>query len=152
MSYPPSDSVIGPITAQIANIIQTQIAGTVRVYTTPPDGPPEDGSAVVAPPNFKVVEDTNGKLCLKLSFPIRHVIRRKKFGDSLALAQQYIIPYLMAFSAWRNQSLYNGTTNLAREVNPNSGGIIQFVESGQVYVAVLINVDVLVDLNIDTSP
>jgi hypothetical protein len=151
LSYSPTDSLIGPIKAQIAQIISTQITGVSRVYSDAPDGPPENNSCVISPPTFKLTSDTLGKLCLKLTFPIRHVIRRKKMADDLMLVQQMSVPYLLALSAWRNQQLYNGTTNLARTISPTSGGVVQFIESNQVYIAFLINLDVDVDLNIDTS-
>lgn len=150
MNYPPSDDLISPIATQLAAILTEQI-GVSRVYTEAPDGPPENNSAVIPPPSFKVIDDTNGKLRLKLSFPIRHMIRRAKMSDSLIAAQQYYLPYLQAFSAWKNQHLYDGTQNRAREISPTAGGLVQIVESGQVYIAFTCNVDVVVDLNIDTS-
>jgi len=150
MNYPPSDDLITPIATQLAAILTEQI-GVSRVYTEAPDGPPENNSAVIPPPSFKVIDDTNGKLRLKLSFPIKHMIRRAKMSDSLTTAQQYYLPYLQAFSAWRNQGLYDGTKNLAREVTPTSGGLVQIVESGQVYIAFTVNVDVTTDLNIDVT-
>lgn len=150
LNYPPSDTLIAPIATQLATILTTQI-GVARVYTEAPDGPPENNSAVIPPPSFKVLDDTNGKLRLKLSFPIRHLIRRAKLSDSLVAAQHYYLPYLQAFSAWRNQQLYDGTKPLAREVSPTAGGLVQLVEAGQVYIALTCTVDVIVDLPIDTS-
>lgn len=148
--YDPSDNLISPIATQLAAILTQQI-GVVRVYTEAPDGPPENNSAVIPPPSFKVLDDTNGKLRLKLSFAIKHLIRRAKMSESLTAAQHYYLPYLQAFSAWKNQGLYDGTKNLAREVTPISGGLVQMVEAGQVFIAFTCNVDVTVDLNIDTT-
>lgn len=148
---PNTDDVIAPITHQLAAILTNQL-GIGRVYEQAPDGPPEDQSIVIPPPTFKLMSDTNGKLALRLTFAIRYLVRRKRLADSISAAQLYLIPLIQAFSAWANQGLYDGTRNLAREVNAASGGVVQLVESGQAFIAAVCNVDVLVDLNINTSP
>ena len=148
--YTPSDTLVTPVATALAAILTGEI-GVTRVYTEMPDGPPENNSAVIPPPSFKLIDDTNGKLRIKLTFPIKHLIRRAKLADSLNAAQQYYLPYLQAFSAWHNQQLYNGSVPLSREVTPTTGGIVQLVESGQVFIAMTVNIDVVVDLNIDTA-
>lgn len=152
MTYPITDNVVGPIIHALAGIVKAGIDPNMRVYEDAPDGPPEHNSCVIPPPTFKFVNDTNGKLSLKMTFGVRHVIRRKKLGESLSSARTFMIPYLMVFSAWKNQNLTdaNGAL-LCREVTPSSGGLIQFEDSAQTFIAVLTNVDVLVDINTDTS-
>jgi hypothetical protein len=142
--FQPDSSLVAPIIHQLALIIQNQIAGVTLVYEDVPDGAPEDGSAVIPLSKFDVIDDTNGALYLKLTFGIRHMIRRSDFAENLATAYSYLPAYLQAFSSWENQSL-NG---LAESVNPTSGGVTQFIETGQAFVALLINVTVYTRYNI----
>lgn len=145
--FTPSDSLIGPIVSQIAQIIETQIAGVDRVYPNIPDGPPEDNSVIIPLSNFEILDETNGRLSVRLTFGVRHLIRRKEMGESVTACYSYLMPYFQCFSAWKNQDL-GGT---ARLMTVKNGGITQFIESGQVYLALIINLQVLTEFTIPVS-
>ncbi|GCE45182.1 hypothetical protein EI42_03156 [Thermosporothrix hazakensis] len=143
----PGDALVGPIIRQIAAIIRQQVAGVSIVYETPPDAPPEHNGVLLALSGFRIISDTNGKLLVSVRVGVRHMIRRASFDENIAEAYAYIMPYLQAFSAWRNQTL-NG---LARQVTPTHGGVTQLVASGQTFVCLIVNLDVLTEFNIPTS-
>ncbi len=145
--YSPNDSMIGPVVAAIANLIATQVQGVSVVYQKVPDSAPEDGSVLIPLTGFRIVEDTNGKLKVRLGFGIRHFIVRGELPDNIQTAYSYLVPYLQVFSSWANQTL----GGLAREMTPSAGGVTQFVENGQAFVALILNLDVIVDLNIPTA-
>lgn len=144
--YAPQDPMIGPIIHAIANIIRNQIPSVGYVYEQAPDGPPEDNTALIPLTQYKIMDDTNGKLAVKLTFGIRHFIRRGPYPDNILTAYSYFMPYMQAFAAWNNQTL-NG---LVRSISPSNGGVAQFVEAGQVFVVLVINLEVLTEFNIPT--
>ncbi|GHO44517.1 hypothetical protein [Ktedonospora formicarum] len=145
--YSPQDTLIGPIVDELADIIENQIEGVSRVYRLVPDNNPENNSAVIPLTKYDVISDTNGKLYLKMLFGIRHLVRRSRFEDNIQDCYMYLAPYLLAFSAWDNQTL-NGKS---MSVEVTQGGVTQYVESGQVYTALVVNVAVLTEFNIPTS-
>ncbi|GHO55525.1 hypothetical protein [Ktedonobacter robiniae] len=145
--YQPQDPVISPVVAAIANIVQTQIAGVTVVYQQPPDGPPEDGSVVIPLSTYKILGDSNGKMYTKLTFGIRHFIRRGNFQENVLAAYSYWYPYMQAFSAWGNQDL----GGLAQNITVSNGGVTQFVQAAQVFTALIVNLDVILEFNIPTS-
>ena len=147
MPYTPSDNFIGPIVNEIATIIENNITGIDRIYQTIPDGPPEDNSVLIPLTQFEVLDETSGKAGARLTFGIRHMIRRKDMGEALTACYSYIMPYFLTFSAWSNQSL-NGK---ARLLTIEKGGVTQFIEAGQVFLALIINLQVFTEFNIPTT-
>lgn len=145
--YTPSDILVGPIVQQIATIIENQIAGVDRVYVNIPDGPPEDNSVIIPLTNFEILDETNGRLSVRLTFGMRHLIRRKSMDEAITNCYSYIMPYFQCFSAWVNQDL----GGLARLMTIKNGGVTQFIEAGQVFLALIINLQVLTEFNIPVS-
>lgn len=142
--YPPEDTLIGPIVDQLHAIIHDQI-GVSRIYDTDPDGPVEQGSAIIPAPLFEILSDTNAKLYLKLKFQIRHVARRGPLKQTLQYLYTYVMPYLQALAAWPNNEL----NDEAIQVNIIKGGIGQLPIAGQAHLALYLNIEVLTEFNID---
>lgn len=145
--YQPNDTIISPVIAALAQIIKNQVAGVSTVYEQPPDGPPEDGSVLLPLANFKVLDDTNGRLKIQLTIATRHFIRRGSWSENVLAAYSYFVPYIQAFAQWSNQDL----GGLAQEINLSNGGVTQYVQAGQVFCALLININVVLLFNIPTN-
>jgi hypothetical protein len=145
-TYAPEDTLVGPIIHEIAEIVRNQIQGVSVVYETVPDKQPEDNSVLIPLTKYDCETDTNGKLRIHFIFGLRHLFRRNQMEDSIPEAYRYLVPYLLAFSAWDNQTL-NG---LAESVDVAQGGVTQYVESGQVFAALVVNIKVLTEFNIPT--
>lgn len=145
--YTPSDSLVGPIVHQISLIADSQIQGVTTVYEKPIDGPPEDGSVMIPLSSYKILDDTNGKLYVKMTFSLHYYVLRASYAENVATAYTYIVPFLLAYSAWPNQSL----GGLAQEMTITTGGVTQYIEAGQVYVALITNIEVLTEFNIPTA-
>ncbi|GHO45191.1 hypothetical protein [Ktedonospora formicarum] len=144
--YEPQD-VISPIISAIADIVHTQISGVSQVYEQPPDGPPEDGTVEIPLSNYKIADDTNGKLCTHFTFGLRHFVVRGSFPENVLAAYAYWWPYMQAFSRWSNQSL----GGRARLMTVTNGGVTQFVQAGQVFVCLIVNLEVQYEFNIPTD-
>lgn len=141
--FEPTDTLVGPIIHELALVIQDQIGGIGRIYELPPDGPPEHNS-IQFPFQMSVDDETVGKLRVTLSFDIHHHFRRVRFSDDYALAQTYIIPWVLCLATWENQTL-NG---LAYALHPGKVRVIQMVTSQTPYVSVVSHLDVETELNI----
>ena len=141
-----TDTYLGPIAAQLSTVAQ-QISGMGRIYTEPPEGPPESNSVMIALKTWTVVEETNAKIRVMLSFDIYHVFRRNRLADTLTAARSFVFPWLLALSAWSNQSL-NG---LSRTVSPKSGSLQSMTYAQQDYIAVYNSVMIDTEFNIITT-
>lgn len=142
--FSPSDTLVGPIVHQIALTIQAQIPSIGYVYEKMPDRSPMDNSVIIPLTKAKVVDDTNGKLKLRLMFGLRHLFRRKQMSDNVTTAYTYIIPWSQMLAAWPNQTL----GGLAISVSPSEIGVTQISESGQPMAALVVNFDVLTEINV----
>lgn len=145
--YAPSDSLIGPIIQQLATTIQTQIPSIEHVYTQVPDRAPSDNQVLLPIIKIKILGDTNGKLKLLLTVGARHVFRRRELDAGLTQAYTYIMPWLRLLSAWPNQT----QGGLAIDTTPTDLAITRIIESGQVFIALAINFNILTEFNIDLS-
>lgn len=145
--YSPADNLVGPIIQQLANIAQTNITGITEVYIDEPDGAPEDNSLEIGLAKYDVLDDTNGKLKLLLTFSLRFRRTRVTAAQDLPALRSYVIPFLMAYSSWGAQDLA-GDSML---VTVKQGGITQDIRSGQPYRTLITNVQVLTEFNIDVS-
>lgn len=141
------DTTLGDIKHQIGLIASGQITGVGRIYEQEPDTPPEDGSVIVAMRKFKVESDTNGKLKLRITFGLFYCKRRKRTTQDMPAVEQYLMPFLSAYSAWGNQTLNND----AELVGVSDGGVVQQPIAGEIYRCLVVNVDVLTEYNIPTS-
>lgn len=139
-----SDPFIGPIIDALGAELGA-IEGVGRVYTAFPDGPPEDSSVLLPLTKFKFEGDTNGKIYVRLTFGIRFVVRRSKFGDNLQSCYNMFFPFAQTLSSISNQEL---GSNLSITVTPKDGSIAQFYESAQAFVGLLLNTEVLTEFNI----
>lgn len=142
--FSPSDTVIGPIVHQLALYIQQQIPSIAQVYEELPDRNPMHNSVILPLGKTKVLSDTNGKLKVSFQINMRHLFRRKEMDANIAEAYTYVMPWLLMLSAWENQTL----GGLAMEVNPSDLQVMQASESGQAYVALAVNFDVVTEFNI----
>ena len=145
--YSPNDSLISPVVAAIANIVSTQVAGVTVVHQQPPDGPPEDGSVVIPLSAYKILDDSNGRLTLKLTFGVKHFVVRGSYPENILAAYSYFVPYFQAFAQWSNQDL----GGLCQSLTLTNGGVTQYVQAGQVFVALVVNLDVLLEFTIPTN-
>jgi hypothetical protein len=142
--FVPNDSLVGPISSEIATLIQAQIPSIDYIYQRLPDRPPGDNSVTLFMVRGKVLGDTNGKVKIRLTFRMNHLFRRVNISDSFARAYTYVMPWLDFLSAWPNQNL-NG---LAIEVDATDVGITQVPQSGQPAVALVVDFNVLTEFNI----
>lgn len=140
-------TTISDLKDAIGSIATSQITGIVRVYTNEPDGPPENGSLIVGSPRWEVLDDTNGKLKVRLTFPLRMCFRRKGNGEDIVAAESYTLPFILAYSSWVNQFLDSD----AMLVEVKDGGTVQFNYADQMMRALLVNVSVLTEFNIPLS-
>jgi hypothetical protein len=145
LSFPTND-VVGPIVHQLALVCE-QVQGISQVYEQEPDTAPEDGSVMIPLKKFKVEGDTNGKLYLRLMFGVMYCKRRVRGVQDIPALYQYLLPFLYALTDWANQSLQGE----AIDVNVADGGVTQFVHAGQTMRALVINVDVCTEYNIQLS-
>lgn len=145
--YAPSDTLIGPIITQIANNIRTQIPSIEYVWEKVPDRAPSDNQVLLPLLKIKQVDDTNGKLKILLTVGARHVFRRRELDAGIAQAYTYIMPWLKMLSAWTNDTL----GGLAIKVTTTDLAVTRIIESGQVFIALATNFEVLTEFNIDLS-
>jgi hypothetical protein len=144
MTFNPGNTVADLKTA-LGNIASTQIAGITRVYTNEPDGPPEDNSVIVGSPQFKVLDETVSKGKVVFTFPIRYCVTRRGDGEDIVKVESYFLPFMLAYSAWSNQNLDPD----AFICLVTSGGIAQFVYAGQTVRALIVNVSVTTEFNVN---
>ena len=142
--FSPADTVVGPIVQALSNIVATQIPAVGYIYQTMPDRPPADDAVIMPLMQAQIIDDTSGKLTIKLSFAMRHLFRRTNLADDIARAYTYIMPWLFVLSAWTNQSV----SGLALKVNPKIIKVIQVTQAGQAMVALAIDFDVITEFNI----
>jgi hypothetical protein len=142
--FAPSDDVVGPIAHAIAILIITQIPSIGTVYEKLPDRPPADNSVILPMTRGKVMDETNGKVKIRLTYSMNHLFRRTSLPDDMLRAYTYVMPWLRFLAAWTNQ----GLGGLAISVSATDLGITQRVESGQPYLALVVNFDVLTEFNI----
>jgi len=145
--YTPGDTLIGPIIHQLATNIKTQIPSIEYVWEEVPDRAPSDNQVLLPVLKIKVLGDTNGKLKLLITVGARHVFRRRELDAGISQAYTYIMPWLRMLSAWQNQTL----GGLAIDVTPTDLAITRIIESGQVFIAVATNFEVLTEFNIDLT-
>lgn len=142
--WSPSDTLVGPVVNQLISDIHSQIPSIVEVYFTIPDSQPLDNSVILPMIKAKVIDDTNGKMKVKLMFALRHVFRRTKLSDDIARAYTYVQPWLYLLSAWLNQ----GLGGLSIDIDIDDLVVTRVTQSGQVMVAIAINFAVLTEFNI----
>jgi hypothetical protein len=142
--FAPTDDLVGPIAHAIATLITTQIPSIGTVYEKLPDRPPADNTVILPMTRAKVLTETSGKMRVKFTYSVRHLFRRTNIADDQTRAYTYVLPWLKFLSAWSNQQL----GGLAMEVDATDLGITQLVESGQPYLALVVNFDVITEFNI----
>lgn len=147
MTYTPTDDLIGPIAAAIGNIISAQITSIDRIYTYIPDGPPETNAVAIPLSHFEILDDTNGKLFCRLTYNIRYVTRRKSSDEATVDCYKMFTSLMKVFASWPNQSL----GGLSKSMTVKNGGVTQMIASGQVFMSLITNLQVLTEFNIPTS-
>lgn len=141
------DNTILNIKNALANIAATQISGVTRTYAEEPDGPPEDGSVVVGSPQFRIEDNTSGKIKVRFKFPVSFLTTRRGQGEDLVLVESYFGPFLLAFNSWANQNLDTD----AYQTETDSGGVAQVIYAQQTMRALVVNVSVVTEFNIPLS-
>lgn len=144
MSFSPT-TTISDLKTALGNIASSQITGITRVYTNEPDGPPEDNSVIVGSPQFKVIDETIGKVKVLLTFPLRYCVRRRGKGEDITEVESYFLPFILGFNAWSNQALDDD----AFITSVTNGGVAQFVYAGQTMRALIVNVSVTTEFNVN---
>lgn len=142
--FAPTDDLVGPISHQIALNVQAQIPSIQYVYERIPDKPPGDNSVTLRLVDGSDIDETSGKIQIKMTFRATHVFRRANIGDSYARAYTYITPWLKMLAAWQNQ----GLGGLSRSVTTKKFNVMQVPASGQAVVALLIDFQVHTEFNI----
>ncbi len=147
--YNPDDTVIGPIIQALGSIVQAQITNVAIFYTSPPDAAPEDNSFMFAFTGFALNNKDTGSTYIEpvLQFKLAHFVRQSTFSDNLAFLQQLYLPYMLVFSAWYNQDL----GGLSLTVTPKKGSITQVPYSDEPRVALLIDLEVVIQIQIPLS-
>jgi hypothetical protein len=145
--YAPGDTLVGPIIHQIAQIIRTEIPSIENVYEAVPDRAPSDNQVLLPLIKIKPLDDTNGKLKVLISIGARHVFRRRELDAGITQVYTYIMPWLRMLSAWNNDTL----GGLSIKVTTTDLAVTRIIESGQVYIALAVNFDVLTEFNIDLT-
>lgn len=143
--YTPGDTLIGPIISQIAQTIRTQIPSIEYVWEKTPDRAPSDNQVLLPLLKIKQIDDTNGKLKIILTIGARHLFRRQELDAGITRAYTYIMPWLRLLAAWPNAT----AGGLAIKITTTDLAITRIIESGQVYIAVATNFEVLTEFNID---
>lgn len=142
--FTPADTLIGPIITALTNDIVAQIPAVGAVYPRLPDRPPTDNSVIIPLLRAKIIDETNGKVTVRLFFAMRHLFRRAEIADTILRAYTFIMPWLNLLTAWANQNL-NG---LARQIDVSDLTVIQVSQSAQPMIALAINIEVLTEFNI----
>ena len=145
-SFTPSDTLIGPIVTQLAGIAG-QIQGVGRTYTVPPEGEPEDNSVLFPLKRWRVIDDTNAKLKVELTFSILHLFRRDRMDDVMPRVQLVMTSWWNALADWQNLTL----GGLAIDTTIKDGAIGTVEWAGQMYLSLTNTVIVLTEFNIPLS-
>lgn len=145
-SFTPSDTLIGPIVTQLAGIAG-QIQGVGRTYTVPPEGEPEDNSVLFPLKRWRVIDDTNAKLKVELTFSILHLFRRDRMDDVMPRVQLVMTSWWNALADWSNLTL----GGLAIDTTIKDGAIGTVEWAGQMYLSLTNTVVVLTEFNIPLS-
>jgi hypothetical protein len=104
MSVSQSDTLIGPIVTQLI-VVADQITGIGRTYSQVPEAAPEDNSVMFPCKHIDVVEGSNGRLTLHLTFDIIHCFRRTRLQDALARAYAAMPAWLTVLGSYQNVRL-----------------------------------------------
>lgn len=142
--FVPDSTILANVIHQLAITIKAQIPSINLVYEDYPDQSPGDNTVILPLTKYKVLDDTNGKLKVSFLFGARHLFRRRRMSENLALAYSYVNPWLMCISAWPNQDL----GGYANQVTIKEGGVSQVSEAGTSMVALITTFDVQVEFNI----
>lgn len=145
--YSPNDSLFGPIVHAIAGILTTNIPSIEYVWEKTPDRAPSDNQVLLPITRVKVLDDTNGKLKIRITISARHLFRRRELDAGIAQAYTYIMPWLFVLSAWPDQTL----GGLAMSVSPSDLIVTKVIEAGQPYNALVVEFHVLTEFNIPLS-
>src|SRR5579859_5736573 len=133
---------VSPIVAELANIVRTQIdPPPIHIYELPPDGAADDNTVTIILNQYKVDDDTNGKLQMRYTFGIVHWFKiMPHLSDAILKAYAYLIPYVLAFSSW-----YNQENTLWRIVEVAQGGIKTTGTAGEQRIGLTTNVEVVLE-------
>lgn len=142
--YAPDDSLFGPIIHTLATILQNGIPSITYIWEKTPDRAPSNNQVLLPILKVHVVDDTNGKLKIRITIGARHLFRRNELDAGLGVAYSYIMPWLFLLSAWPDQTL----GGLAISVTPTDVMPAKIVESGQTFVALAVDFNVLTEFNI----
>ena len=145
-SFTPSDTLIGPIIHQLA-LVAGQIQGVGRTYETPPEGEPEDNSVLFPLKRFRIIDDTNAKLKVELTFSILHLFRRDRMDDVMPRVQLVMTSWWNALADWQNLTL----GGLAIDTTIKDGAIGTVEWAGQMYLSLTNTITVLTEFNIPLS-
>lgn len=142
--YTPNDNFIGPIIHNIAVIIKTGIPSITTVYEDMPDRAPVDNSVVLPLTDATPIDETNGKLQVKVNIGGKHLFRRKEMSANIVQAYSYLQPWMFLLAAWPNQDL----GGLARSITMSKIRVTQAGEAGTPFLALAIDFTVLTEFNI----
>jgi hypothetical protein len=142
-SFVPTDALVGPIIQQLAGIAG-QIQGVGRLYTTPPEGEPEDNSVLFPLKHWRILDDTNAKLKVELTFSILHLFRRNRMEDAYPRAQTFLTAWWNALADWSNLTL--GGLAISTTIKDGGMGMVEWAD--QPYLALTHTITVLTEFNI----
>lgn len=144
-SIAPADSLVTPLAEALGTVAQ-QIQGVSLVYTTPPDGAPEDGSVLIVLREWEVEGDTNYKLRVNLVFEVLHLFLRNDLSQALANAYPYVPAWFTVLTAASNNEL--GGLAITVSLLTHKGSVKGFEWAGDPYIAISNMVGVLTEFPI----
>lgn len=145
-SFTQTDALVSPIVAQLA-AIAGQIQGVGRTYVVPPEGEPEDNSVLFPLKRWKILDSTNAKLKVELTFTIMHLFRRDRMEDVIPRAHLAMTAWWNALADWSNLTL----GGLAIDTTIKDGSIGSVMWGDQIYLAVSNTLVVLTEFTIPLS-
>ena len=145
-SVTPTDSVVGPLVAQLALVAQ-QIQGIGICYLEPPEGPPEDNSVIFPCKSWEFVDSTNGRLRVYLTFDIMHLFSRRLLDEALPDIYKFTPAWWTVLGDWNNQTL----GGLVRSMDVKAGEITTTKMAGEILLALTHRVRLLYEFPLTTA-
>ena len=96
---------------------------------------------------FRIIDDTNAKLKVELTFSILHLFRRDRMDDVMPRVQLVMTSWWNALADWQNLTL----GGLAIDTTIKDGAIGTVEWAGQMYLSLTNTITVLTEFNIPLS-
>lgn len=111
------------------------------------DRVPGDNAVILRFTRGRIVDETNGKIRVLLTYTMQHLFRRTEIADSLLRAYAYAVPWMRFLAAIPNQAL----GGLAISMTATDLATTQVPVSGQPTVALVVDFNVHTEFNLDQT-